>query len=265
MKMNALRSGAAAAGLLALLGAPALPAHAQTPPCQFRFGFATLARGVGSEAGDCQEEQRYTADGNAEQRTTTGLLVWRKRDNWTAFTDGYRTWINGPRGLEVRLNTERFPWEPDATAPGTTVIAPAPAPAEPAPLVAGTQLGLPVTGPTLQFTALAFERVAPRGAGTREVKVRVKVEPGKNNGPLGKYDYWDFRLRSPEGVEYRPSAVTPSRPGGLSTGTITRDQFVIGDLYFEVPDDGGGFGLHFYPSGHANPSVAISRWIGGTA
>ena len=36
------------------------------------------------------------------------FLVWRKADNWTAFTDGYRTWINGPSGLQVRLNTEHF-------------------------------------------------------------------------------------------------------------------------------------------------------------
>ena len=37
-----------------------------------------------------------------------GLLVWRKADNHTAFTDGYRTWVNGPYGLQVRLNTARF-------------------------------------------------------------------------------------------------------------------------------------------------------------
>lgn len=40
-------------------------------------------------------------------------MVWRKADNWTAFTDGHRTWINGPNGLQQRLNIERFAWEPD--------------------------------------------------------------------------------------------------------------------------------------------------------
>jgi hypothetical protein len=54
--------------------------------------------------------------GNAAQRTTRGLLVWRKADNWTAFTDGFRTWIGGPAGLETRLNTQRFAWEADAAA-----------------------------------------------------------------------------------------------------------------------------------------------------
>jgi hypothetical protein len=45
-------------------------------------------------------------------------MVWRKADSWTAFTDGYRTWINGPFGLQQRLNTQRFPWESDAGVAG---------------------------------------------------------------------------------------------------------------------------------------------------
>ena len=43
-------------------------------------------------------------------------MVWRKLDNFTAFTDGYRTWVNGPFGVQMRLNTEQFPWEPVAAA-----------------------------------------------------------------------------------------------------------------------------------------------------
>ena len=43
--------------------------------------------------------------------------MWRKADNWTAFTDGYRTWINGPHGLQARLNTEQFDWEVPETLP----------------------------------------------------------------------------------------------------------------------------------------------------
>ncbi len=38
-------------------------------------------------------------------------MVWRKAGNWTGFTDGYRTWVSGPAGLEARLNAERLPWE----------------------------------------------------------------------------------------------------------------------------------------------------------
>ena len=92
-------------------GAP--PAHAQAA-CTFQLGFATLRNMVGAATvGDCLQNEGFnSANGNAEQRTARGLLVWRKADNWTAFTDGYRTWINGPTGLQERLNTDRFPWEP---------------------------------------------------------------------------------------------------------------------------------------------------------
>ena len=49
--------------------------------------------------------------GDALQQTTNGLLVWRKSDNWTAFTDGSQSWVNGPLGLQQRQNDQRFWWE----------------------------------------------------------------------------------------------------------------------------------------------------------
>ena len=58
-----------------------------------------------------KDEVHNPANGNTEQPTANGLLVWRKVDNWTAFTDGYQTWINGPYGVQGRLNTDRFGWE----------------------------------------------------------------------------------------------------------------------------------------------------------
>jgi hypothetical protein len=78
---------------------------------EFKLGFATLATLIPDEVGDPLEEERYAANGDSQQLTTGGLMVWRKADNWTAFTDGHRTWVNGPYGLQVRLNTERFDWE----------------------------------------------------------------------------------------------------------------------------------------------------------
>ena len=57
------------------------------------------------------ENEHSVANGDSLQKTTAGLLVWRKADNWTAFTDGARTWINGPEGLQVRSNDARFDWE----------------------------------------------------------------------------------------------------------------------------------------------------------
>ncbi len=86
-------------------------AQAQAVPCQFVLGFAALHNLASAVVGDCLDNQTFSSNGDAQQHTTGGLLVWRKVDNWTAFTDGYRTWINGPNGLQQRLNTERFSWE----------------------------------------------------------------------------------------------------------------------------------------------------------
>ena len=90
---------------------------------EFKLGFLALSSILGDAAGQPLEDEHYQANGDSTQRTTTGLMVWRKADNWTAFTDGYRTWVNGPYGLQERLNTERFAWEKDpiVTAPPPTV------------------------------------------------------------------------------------------------------------------------------------------------
>jgi plastocyanin len=128
--MHDLRSllrqrGRVAAGALALLlfgvtrvvGPSAPPALGQPAPCQFVLGFLALQDLIGPQTvGECLEDQHFAANGNAEQRTTGGLLVWRKADNWTAFTDGHQTWLNGPLGLQRRLNATRFAWEGDAVA-----------------------------------------------------------------------------------------------------------------------------------------------------
>ena len=110
-------------GLFLALFAPSMASAATD--CEFRFGFKTLRDLIPAIVGECLENERYAANGNSEQQTTGGLMVWRKADNWTAFTDGYRTWINGPDGLVQRLNTERLEWEADY-APGGGVAIPTP-------------------------------------------------------------------------------------------------------------------------------------------
>lgn len=77
----------------------------------FRLGFGTLAALIPQVVGRPLEPERYAPNGDSLQRTTTGLMVWRKADNWTAFTDGSRTWVLGPYGLQERGNDERFDWE----------------------------------------------------------------------------------------------------------------------------------------------------------
>ena len=95
---------------IASLVLSALPVAAQD--CGFQLGFKTLHDLLPDVVGDCLEnEQHNPATGITEQATTNGHLTWRKADNWTGFTDGQHTWINGPQGLQQRLNTERLPWE----------------------------------------------------------------------------------------------------------------------------------------------------------
>src|SRR3954447_1137648 len=80
--------------------------------CHFVLGFWELHAAVPDVVGGCTgPEQHNPQNGDALQMTERGLLVWRKADNWTAFTDGARTWINGPCGLEKRPNNRRFAWE----------------------------------------------------------------------------------------------------------------------------------------------------------
>jgi hypothetical protein len=91
--------------------------------CQFVLGFKTLHDLIPGVVGDCvTDEQHNPTNGDGLQQTTNGLLVWRKADNFTAFTDGYRTWVNGPFGLQERLNAQRFDWEKRATVPSTRVV-----------------------------------------------------------------------------------------------------------------------------------------------
>ncbi|MCC7105004.1 MAG: hypothetical protein IT307_07660 [Chloroflexi bacterium] len=114
----------ALAGATAFAGRPA-PAEAQPAGCIFQLGFETLHDMIPDIVGDCIENEWHNAEnGDGLQRTTHGLEVWRKSDNWTAFTDGYMTWVNGPFGLQARLNTERFPWEGDAAVPALPSSAP---------------------------------------------------------------------------------------------------------------------------------------------
>ena len=139
-----MRFALAALFLVALLtpfptvsGAPS----EQNPACHFILGFAALREQVGPDVvGDCLDNQRFAPNGNAEQPTTRGLLVWRKADNWTAFTDGATTWLVGPYGLEHRANTERFPWEAPDPPPDAIPAAPPPAAAPVEPPAAGSAL-----------------------------------------------------------------------------------------------------------------------------
>ncbi len=115
-----------------------VPANAAD--CQFVLGFKALHNMIPAVVGDCKTNEYHNPDnGDGLQETTGangkgGLLVWRKSDNWTAYTDGYWSWVNGPYGLQRRLNAERFTWEVEQTVmipadtPTPTATASPPAP-----------------------------------------------------------------------------------------------------------------------------------------
>jgi hypothetical protein len=112
-----LALGLSVAGVVASGTAAAAPA--QAGDCHFVLGFAALHDAIPDVVGDCLVDLHYDAQGNARQETSAwhgkgGLLFWRRADNWTGFTDGYRTWVFGGQGVQQRLNRERFGWEADS-------------------------------------------------------------------------------------------------------------------------------------------------------
>jgi hypothetical protein len=91
-------------------------------PCWFVFGFKTLHDLIPAIMGDCKEIEHFElSTGNSLQATVGGLAVWRKEDNWTAFTNGTTTWLLGPCGLQTRPNAGPFfSWEGKIGAPCST-------------------------------------------------------------------------------------------------------------------------------------------------
>src|SRR5260370_40444658 len=92
--------------ILAMATFASLAAAAQAQPtCHFALGFAQLQDLIPDIVGSCIDDEVHDPKtGDALQRTTNGLLVGRKADNWTAFTDGSQSWVNGPLGLQQRSN-----------------------------------------------------------------------------------------------------------------------------------------------------------------
>src|SRR5687767_13379712 len=82
-------------------------ASAQTA-CSFTLGFLDLHDQIADVVKDCTEDEHFEdSTGNSLQPTTGGLMVWRKSDNRTVFTDGVTTWLNGPYGVQSRPNDGR--------------------------------------------------------------------------------------------------------------------------------------------------------------
>ena len=98
--------------VLSSLSLPMLSTPARAEGCSFSLGFAALHHLIPRRVGRCLTNAGYDPGlGEVLQYTTGGVLIWRKADNWTGFTDGYRTWVLGPHGLQQRLSTQRVSWE----------------------------------------------------------------------------------------------------------------------------------------------------------
>jgi hypothetical protein len=67
------------------------PTRARAAFCTSVLGFAALQAQIPGVVGTCVEDECHGANGDRLQQTTNGLLVWRKLENWTAFTDGALT------------------------------------------------------------------------------------------------------------------------------------------------------------------------------
>ncbi|MBM4419555.1 MAG: hypothetical protein FJ033_14790 [Chloroflexi bacterium] len=95
------------------------PARADAADCQFVLGFKAFREALLTIVGDCAANEAHDPEKGQTFQPTIGidgrggLLVWRKSDNATAYTDGHWTWVRGPSGTQRRLNTQRLSWEQD--------------------------------------------------------------------------------------------------------------------------------------------------------
>ncbi len=108
------------AGALAT-GAPS-PAQAETfcgsgQSPQFVLGFANLKAQVGAPVGDPVECEHFDAAGNSSQKSSTGMLFWRKSTNMAAFAAGNQHWAWTSKGIVT--------WTGDAIDPPAELLAPA--------------------------------------------------------------------------------------------------------------------------------------------
>lgn len=161
------------------------PRPAEAAGCQFTLGFKLLHDDVPSTVGACVDDVTYNpVTGDALQQTTNGLLVWRKADNFTAFTNGSLTWINSAGGIVERPNTERFGWE--ANPDHLPVIGAA---------VTSFSASDVAAASAADQAALAYVTSTYPGSGTAQV---LKTEPDVDRGVA----VFDVRVLAPNGTIY---------------------------------------------------------------
>jgi hypothetical protein len=203
--------------------------------CIFVGGFARIRDLVGAEkVGACLEDEHFNSENqNAEQLTTGGLLVWRKSDNFTAFTDGGTTWINGPGGLQSRANNERFPWETDLeTTSRTASTSPAP-PVVEAPARLESPASPPAGSPVAAVQAAAATATKPPTATIVPTAVRT---PTKTPNPV-EIKITEKPDDADTGSEVKFEVETNGKKGSCSL-TITYNDTAAAGVGSPAIDDG---------------------------
>lgn len=248
-------------GLLAFapfaLGVTAMPA--QAAGCQFVLGFGSLDGMIPSIVGQCVEDERHNADnGDAFQHTSRGLLVWRKADNWTAFTDGFHTWVLGPVGLLERLNTQRFSFE--ANPEGFPVIF-VPVPTSSPPSLSANGQNWTVSFERADATTFVREidndddrddQSAVQTITTSNEFLTVVIDLRNNQGASATVSPGDFSLTDSQGRAFSPvfDTVLLSPPAPqlvlhrLHPITVASGATVQLVLAFNVPANDSGLVLH---------------------
>lgn len=207
--------------------------EARAEDCTLVLGFATLAGLIPDQAGVCVDSESHNPEnGDGLQNTTGGLMVWRKADNWTAFTDGYRTWVNGPAGVERRLNTERFAWEANPEA--LPVIG-----GEPLLVVAAPPASEETPGGALGGSLPPFGQPDSRFGGIQVSDVGLPVARDLGLSWTRELYLWDLMPRYDPG-EFNSISTDQNLAPGLRE---------VGLLIFAPPYANGGRGKRVPPSG----------------
>jgi micrococcal nuclease len=202
-----------------------------------------LAAEVGGDVvGGCVEHERFdAATGDRLQRTHGGLLVWRDETRTAAFTDGHRTWLRGPYGLQQRLRRQRFDWELTTTDLGAPVLLSVEREAaRVASAIDGATLALEVPDGTENVSLLGIESPELSAGGGPSCMAERAAAQLDALAPAGA----PVRLETDPGLEPRGDEEHRQRYVWLGDGRLLNREMVRRGLAVTV-DDGGRsrFGL----------------------
>lgn len=184
-------------------------------------------------------------------------MAWRKADNWTAFTNGYWTWINGPNGLAKRLNSQRFSWEANPTA-----LPLADAPAAPAPPV--VRAAAPASN-----LAAAWQIFATYAPGVAQAMDQTGFHPQPANLPPGV----DGAFVPAQGKIYVSTAILTYSPDEIAAVIVheathlvqyARGDIAVGSACFQLEKEAFDAQKDFWstlygPTGKPNAVTPVAK------